>query len=228
MSVSKSLCAMVLATVLPAAVHASTFYELSMENAFGVDSAEPVSFELEVETEGTITDLNLMMLISNAGESGTIAWGDLNASLTKDAVTGNLWSSGNPGNNDRLFVAFDDESTEEQTLNDVLADTEQADGTFATANVRSPYRNPQAAKDGSLPLATYNPEDPFSAFDGMELSGLWTITFFDDVNPDEGDSIMGWQIYGTTEMSAVPLPATLPMLLVGFGGLAALRRRSKS
>ena len=228
MSVSKSLCAMVLATVLPAAAHASTFYELSMENAFGVDSAEAVSFELEVETEGTITDLNLMMLISNDGESGTIAWGDLNASLTKDDVTVNLWSSGNPGNTDRLFVAFDDESTEEQTLNDVLAATEQADGTFATANVSSPYLNPQAARDGSLPSATYNPENPFSAFDGMELSGLWTITFFDDVNPDEGDSIMGWQIYGTTEMSAVPLPATLPMLLVGFGGLAALRRRRKS
>ncbi|MEO0746430.1 MAG: hypothetical protein AAFY49_13885, partial [Pseudomonadota bacterium] len=86
MSVSKSLCAMVLATVLPAAAHASTFYELSMENAFGVDSAEAVSFELEVETEGTITDLNLMMLISNGGEPGTIAWGDLNASLTKDDV----------------------------------------------------------------------------------------------------------------------------------------------
>ncbi len=241
MSSMKPLCAAVLALSMPAAAQATTFFELSMENAVLVDTATTTTFDLDVDIEGTVSDLNLLLYVDNKTREdqfnpGTIAWGDLNVSISKGGVTARLWSSGNPGNNDRLFVAFDDESTEEKTLNDVLAETTQlADGSFSQAVVSSAFRNPQRARADNSPWASYNAQDPLSVFDGMDVAGTWTISIFDDVNPGEGDRLLGWQIFGTRatqaltpEPSPVPLPASLPFLLIGAGGLWALGRRKKA
>lgn len=235
MTFIKTCCAAVFATAMPFTAHAASFFELNDDGASNIDTSSATSFDLNVATTGTISDLNLLLSIANPFRSGvnypgTIAWGDLNVSLSKDGVTANLWSAGNPGENDLLFVAFDDESTENETLNDVLARTNMLPGgAFEQSDVQQAFANPRPAGAGDLPEVSYRAEDPLSIFDGMELSGTWTLTFFDSFVPNEGDILGGWQLYGTTaEPAPVPLPASLPLLLAGLGGMAAWGRRKKA
>ena len=235
MTLTKTFCTALFAAALPLTAQAASFFELEDSGASTIDTASPTSFDLNVTTTGTISDLNLLLSIGNPFRAnvfypGTIAWGDLNVSLSKDGVTANLWSAGNPGENDSLFVAFDDESTEDETLNDVLARTNMLPGgAFEQSDVQDAFLLPRPASDGDLPETSYRPEDPLSIFDGMELSGTWTLTFFDSVVPNEGDILGGWQLYGTTaEPAPVPLPASLPLLLAGLGGLAMWGRRKKA
>ncbi|MEM6371987.1 MAG: VPLPA-CTERM sorting domain-containing protein [Pseudomonadota bacterium] len=126
-------------------------------------------------------------------------------------------------------MAFDDESTEGEKLNDVLARTNMLPGgAFEQSDVKSAFVVPRPASDGDLPVVSYNAEESLSAFDSMELAGTWEVTFFDSVVPNEGDVLGGFQLYGTVDVAAVPLPASLPLLLAGFGGMAALLRRKKA
>lgn len=76
---------------------------------------------------------------------------------------------------------------------------------------------------------TFRPQEAFSAFDGEDPNGNWSLMFRDLVNGDTS-SISGATLYVTTESATVvPVPAALPMALGGLallGGLSARRRRN--
>lgn len=59
--------------------------------------------------------------------------------------------------------------------------------------------------------------------DTFSLTNASTLTFNLSTNANHIDNIRV-----LTQVTAVPLPASLPLLLAGFGGFAALRRRSRN
>jgi len=206
-----------------------------------VDTNPGSQFTFEATGSGQITDLNFAIHLFNDRDipgtpiDGTMAWGDYTATLSKDGVEVLLWSGAEPGETSDLFVVLDDEATETQTLNDVLAGTSliPPDNQFFESAVTGA---PQPFTSGAA-----NPVDPnnintsylslesLSAFDGIDLAGFWTLTLLDDIVPNEGDQLLGWQIFGTTNAApaAVPIPAALPLLMsaLGFFGFMGWRRK---
>lgn len=58
------------------------------------------------------------------------------------------------------------------------------------------------------------------------VSGLWAISIDPIWGDEKPTETMNWQFSGT--VAAVPLPASGLLLLAGFGGLAAMRRKRKA
>lgn len=210
----------------PSLASAATFAYLG-DGGPDVDTGSVTSFDINVTDTGTIADLNVAVFFENTSRvnvtyPGTIAWGDLNVSVSKDGVSVDLWSAGNPGENDFLYAAFDDTSTQGETLNDVLDRAGSAPSDYVPV-----YPGAPVPIDPNAPGESYNALGALSAFNGLELSGTWTISIFDTVVPDELDELGGWMIYGETVSAApVPVPASLPLLAAAFAGFAYLRRKS--
>ena len=81
---------------------------------------------------------------------------------------------------------------------------------------------------------TFAPLEALSAFTGQELSGEWTLTFYDNFDgddvSDDGTDLLSSSIFGTTSDPAVP-PTPVPamplwglILLVPLLGFIARRR----
>ncbi|MBK0326952.1 VPLPA-CTERM sorting domain-containing protein [Rhodobacteraceae bacterium F11138] len=70
--------------------------------------------------------------------------------------------------------------------------------------------------------------DLLSAFNGLDPNGNWSLYVFDDAGGDRGRIAGGWSLDITTDaVSAVPLPAGLPLLLGGLGVLGLARRKRR-
>lgn len=71
---------------------------------------------------------------------------------------------------------------------------------------------------GAAPFAgTFRPEQPLSNFNGINISGLWTLEITDRAEDDFG-TLLGWSI--TAEGgAAIPEPASLGLFALGLGGL---------
>ncbi len=73
---------------------------------------------------------------------------------------------------------------------------------------------------------TVTPANPLSAFDGMELSGTWTLRLT-NIDFAEADNLIAWSLIGTTaEVAALPEPATMAFGLLSSTALALRRRRT--
>jgi len=58
-----------------------------------------------------------------------------------------------------------------------------------------------------------------AAFNGEDANGTWSLFVFDDAGGDTGAFTDGWNI----ELTVIPAPASA--VLLGLGGIAAIRRR---
>lgn len=71
---------------------------------------------------------------------------------------------------------------------------------------------------GFVETGTYSPQNPFSAFNGIDPNGVWTLDIHDQYFFDEGD-VSSWSI------SVVPAPGAAAVL--GLAGLGAMKRRRR-
>jgi hypothetical protein len=71
-------------------------------------------------------------------------------------------------------------------------------------------------------VGTFLPVDALSAFDGLELSGDWTLSLHDlTFWTDEGLDLVSWGLVG----DQVPEPSTALLLAAGLLAVAAAARR---
>lgn len=215
-----ALCSMVSVS----AASASSFFFSNEVGLSNVDRAGGVSQTLVVSSVGDVTDLNFFIDLSNSRSNvffpGTMAWGNLNVSLSKDGIEVLLWADGPPGETPRLYVALDDQATEGVSLNEVLQAAGGGQAFTMEPNV--------GAFDPDNVGASYLPLEGLAAFNGVALNGVWTLTFLDDVEPDEGDKLTAWGIYGTSTAHVVPLPGGLPLLASGLIAASLIARKKRN
>ncbi|MEW6715754.1 MAG: hypothetical protein AB1306_11810, partial [Nitrospirota bacterium] len=127
-----------------------------------IDTNPATSIMLNVTEDGTITDLNLNINISNPYAD------DVDIFLIHNGVTvhvydaiGDTWSS-------FINATFDDEAVLSYPANGTV------NGTFRPS------------------------PDSLSAFDGLELSGVWELRLLDTIVPNDDNDLISWSISGTT------------------------------
>jgi cysteine-rich repeat protein len=142
-----------------------------------------VTTTFTVPDSGTIQDLNLGLNISHTWN------GDLIVRLTHGATTVTVIDRpGVPasqfGSNDNGYnIVLDDEGTG--------AAIEGIELSGSSSTVISP--------------PSYTPNNPLSAFDGMDKAGLWTLFVSDSVTPDSG-SIVSWTLHISNQGEPVECP----------------------
>ena len=100
-------------------------------------------------------------------------------------------------------------------------------GAFPTAYMDATFDDAAAgpAPTSGNVIGTYLPVDALSAFDGLELSGDWTLSLQDLTTwTDEGLDLISWRLTG----DHAPEPSTAILLAIGLFGLAAAGRRRSS
>ncbi len=142
-----------------------------------------VTTTFTVPDSGTIQDLNLGLNITHTYN------GDLIVRLTHGATTVTVI--------DRPGVPASSFGSNDNGYNIVL-DDEGTGGTIENINLAG-----GASTVVSPP--SYTPNNPLSAFDGMDKAGLWTLFVSDSVAPDTG-SIVSWTLYIQNQGEPVECP----------------------
>lgn len=183
--------AVIAACMFSASMAYATPFSYSGSAAVNVDSNPAFTIDLFAADFGTISDVNLDVIITG-------------------------------GHMEDFDVFLSHGSTSVQVHNDLTAPFNHIDNFTMTFDdeAATPWSN--AGIDAVNGIGTFQPFNSLSAFDGMELNGIWTLSILDTFAPNEGNVLVSWTVYGTT---AVPEPGMLSLLGLSLLGLFGARRR---
>ena len=170
------------------------------------DPNSPTVLSFTVTETGSIETLSLRLNIDEE-EEGLTYWDNLFVSLSHNGID---------------VTIFDFQT--DLTGSDDSLDATFTDGEAALTN----------AIESAPTTGTFAPLEALSAFTGQELSGEWTLTFYDNFDgddvSDDGTDLLSSSIFGTTSDPAVPptpvpaMPLWALILLVPLLGFIARRR----
>lgn len=174
------------------------------------DSALAVPFDIDCGGQADIDTNPATLVACSAGPVGAIT--DLTVVLEIDDPAGFPYVS------DLEIILIDDSTGISVVLyTGAQPGTPEAfmDATFDDAAAAL------APTSGNV-IGTYLPVDALSAFDGVELSGGWTLSLQDLTSwTDEGLDLISWRLVG----DHLPEPSTALLLAVGLLGIATAGRR---
>lgn len=182
--------------------------------AFNTSAMASVAFDItgptavDVDTPSlTPTEVNFNVL-----DTGTITSLGVRLGLTS------YW--------DNMFVSLSHLGTT-VVLMDLQSDSNDA-GSVLDAVFQDGAANALTAGCGTpLCSGTFDPLESLSAFNGLELSGQWTFTIYDDEEPGDSSTLDSSSLFGTVAGSgaSVPVPAPLALLALGLMGVVSRLRK---
>lgn len=213
------ICALATAMLLSGAVPAwAGLIDVDGEPAINIDTAPPgtETLALNIEQTGLITDVNVAVQINNPADMFSEAIiSDMSIFLNHGSTSLTLFSSNGSAEFGTMDIIFDDEA---------LGEVDETN--FETW------------------IGTWRPDTPLSAFDGMDVSGDWTLLFVDNNFEDEGDSLLGWSLIAEYEepsavssggagsapvasenVNQIPVPSTVLLFGLGMVGLGLRRQK---
>ncbi|MFV0475502.1 MAG: proprotein convertase P-domain-containing protein [Pikeienuella sp.] len=205
MCVKSFAAAVIFVMVGASAANAATYY--SSDTSQVISSHSTITSTLVAE-EGEIGDINL--ILSDIRHTSVA---DLRIALTGPNGASAMiidWYGGRG--------IFQNMATPDHFIDTVIDDQ-------ALVNLR----DATAPHTGSFNVDRLSIQQPLSTFVGTKAGGVWTLTISDLASGDTG-MLSGWglEITAASSVSAVPLPATGPLLLAGLAGLwGAGRARRK-
>lgn len=199
--------------LLFAASALSAPFSVNGPTAANVDTnpGPPTVLNFNVPDSGEISSLMVNLAFDDTIDGGGVYWDNVRVVLSHLGIDVVLMDLGtdSAGSDSSLSAAFEDGGLD-------LATALVADGVTS---------------------GTFAPQSPLAAFNGVELSGQWTITLSDNLEPGDGTDLSLFTLSGetadATAAPAQPIPA-VPLgglLLMMLGVLAAasvgLHRRSR-
>jgi hypothetical protein len=174
------------------------------------DSALAVPFDIDCGGQVDIDTNPPTLVACSAGAVGAIT--DLTVLLEIDDPAGFPYVS------DLEIILIDDSTG----ISVVLYSGSQAAAPEAYMNATFDDAAAALAPTSGDVIGSYLPVDALSAFDGVELSGDWTLSLQDLSSwPDEGLDLISWRLVG----DHLPEPSTAILLAIGLFGVAAAGRR---
>lgn len=171
------------------------------------DPGSPTVLNFNVTDSGAITNLTVSLALDASIDGGFVYWDNVRVVLSHAGIDVVLMDLGtdSAGSESSLSATF-------------------ADGGADLASALVP---------GGVTAGTFAPQDALSAFNGVELSGAWTVTLSDALEPDDGTDLSLFNLAGDATSAVVTEPVpTLPLyalVLTALGlvaiALVGLRRR---
>ncbi len=152
-------------------------FDIAGPTASDIDNMSPTVLNFDVSEKGTISSLDVRLSIGAGGNGDEAYWDNMYVQISHagiDVVLTDLQGD-NASKVSSLDAIFTDSGTD-------LALALLIDG---------------------LTTGTFSPLQPLSAFNGVGLNGLWTVTLSDDTVPFDGTDLVAFSLQG--EVIITPL-----------------------
>ncbi len=201
-------CAALAAVTLTGAASAATY---SANNLGLIADSSTRTHLFDVTETGSISNVEIQVDFSTCGGSYSTATGPCN-------------SVGFPFNNELSLTL----TSAAGTAIDLVTSGTYSGSAFGAFSVL--FSDTAASTVSGTPTSgTFRPIDTLADLIGENAFGQWSLSISDTIifDPKRLDGFSLRLTSGDGSIAPVPLPAALPLMLVGLGGLAALRRRRR-